>query len=61
MRALMQRRLVCRGAAERQQVAERIVQDAQLLRDVFQDMVSMWVSISIATPQQTYICMLKSV
>nr|XP_023673022.1 exocyst complex component 3-like protein isoform X1 [Paramormyrops kingsleyae] len=38
VRALMQRRLVCRGAGERHQVAERIVQDAQLLRDVFQDM-----------------------
>uniref|UniRef100_A0A8C9SLL0 Exocyst complex component 3-like 1 n=1 Tax=Scleropages formosus TaxID=113540 RepID=A0A8C9SLL0_SCLFO len=36
VQALMQKRLVCKGVAERVQVGQRITQDAQLLRDLFQ-------------------------
>ncbi|XP_041967167.1 exocyst complex component 3-like protein [Alosa sapidissima] len=37
VRALMQKRLVCRNTEERQQLAERMSQDAQQFRDVFQN------------------------
>uniref|UniRef100_A0A3B5BBP7 Exocyst complex component 3-like protein n=1 Tax=Stegastes partitus TaxID=144197 RepID=A0A3B5BBP7_9TELE len=35
VRALMQKRFVCRGADERKQLAQRMLQDDQLLREVF--------------------------
>ncbi|XP_006769865.1 PREDICTED: exocyst complex component 3-like protein isoform X4 [Myotis davidii] len=38
LRALMQGRLVCRGADERNQAAERLQQDATQLRDLFLDL-----------------------
>lgn len=37
--ALMQGRLVCRGADERNQAAERLQHDAAKLRDLFLDLV----------------------
>lgn len=40
VRALMQKRIVCRNIEERLQLAERMSQDAQQLRDVFQSTVS---------------------
>ncbi|ELK25621.1 Exocyst complex component 3-like protein [Myotis davidii] len=45
LRALMQGRLVCRGADERNQAAERLQQDATQLRDLFLDLVrACWAS-----------------
>ncbi|KAJ8417478.1 hypothetical protein AAFF_G00287050 [Aldrovandia affinis] len=38
VRALMQKRLVCRGAEERNQLSQHIAQDAQQLRELFQGM-----------------------
>lgn len=50
--ALMQGRLVCRGADERNQAAERLQHDAMQLRDLFLDLVracwaNRWVGISV--------------
>ena len=40
VRALMQKRLVCRNLDERLQLAERMAQDAAQLGDVFQSAAS---------------------
>lgn len=44
LRALMQGRLVCRGADERTQAAERLRHDAAQLRELFLGLVRIWVS-----------------
>uniref|UniRef100_A0A3B4WJD5 Exocyst complex component 3-like 1 n=1 Tax=Seriola lalandi dorsalis TaxID=1841481 RepID=A0A3B4WJD5_SERLL len=40
VRALMQKRLVCRGAEERRQLAQQMVQDDQLFREILHGLVS---------------------
>lgn len=39
VRALMQKKLVCRSAEDRKQLAQQMLQDVQLLRDVFHSLV----------------------
>lgn len=41
VRALMQKKLICRSDEERQLLAQQMVQDAQQLREHFQSMVRM--------------------
>lgn len=48
VRALMQKRLVCRSAEERRQLAQQMVQDEQLFREIFHGLVSI-VDISSST------------
>lgn len=39
VRALMRKKLVCRSAEDRKQLAQQMLQDDQLLRDVFHSLV----------------------
>ena len=39
VRALMQKRLVCRSAEERRQLAQQMVDDDQLFREIFNGLV----------------------
>lgn len=40
VRALMQKRMVCRSAEERRQLAQQMVQDDQQFREIFHGLVS---------------------
>lgn len=40
VRALMQKRLVCRSTDERRRLAQQMVQDEQLFREIFHGLVS---------------------
>ncbi|XP_020336175.1 exocyst complex component 3-like protein isoform X1 [Oncorhynchus kisutch] len=50
VRVLMQKRLVCRNAEERRQLAQRMALDAQHLRDLFQGLVEVEGSVSEVNP-----------
>lgn len=40
VRALMQKRLVCRSTEERRHLAQQMVQDEQLFKEIFHGLVS---------------------
>lgn len=50
VRALMQKKLVCRSAEERRQLAQQMVQDDQLYREIFHGLVSI---INVKTSSQS--------